>query len=66
MDFLISRNLSLGVDLVKIKEGMVESEPVLHEPEQNSDNESNQNEDNSSPEDSMVSVDANLGPLTLR
>ncbi|KAJ3658123.1 hypothetical protein Zmor_009881 [Zophobas morio] len=58
--------LELGVDLVKIKEGMVESEPVLHEPEQNSDNESNQNEDNSSPEDSMVSVDANLGPLTLR
>jgi hypothetical protein len=55
----------LGVDLVKIKEGMVENEPVTND--HNSDDESNQNEDNSSLEDnSLPSVETETAPLSLR
>jgi hypothetical protein len=57
--------LELGVDLVKIKEGMVENEPVTND--HNSDDESNQNEDNSSLEDnSLPSVETETAPLSLR
>ncbi|EFA01793.2 uncharacterized protein LOC100142441 isoform X1 [Tribolium castaneum] len=55
--------LELGVDLVKIKEGMVENEATTNE-SCNSDNESNQ--DDSSPEDSAPSVETDISPLPLR
>ncbi|XP_044254329.1 uncharacterized protein LOC123004884 isoform X4 [Tribolium madens] len=54
----------LGVDLVKIKEGMVENEPMTNE-SCNSDNESI-HEDDSSPEDSAPSVETDISPLPLR
>ncbi|XP_044254327.1 uncharacterized protein LOC123004884 isoform X2 [Tribolium madens] len=56
--------LELGVDLVKIKEGMVENEPMTNE-SCNSDNESI-HEDDSSPEDSAPSVETDISPLPLR
>jgi hypothetical protein len=61
----MTHNFRLGVDLVKIKEGMVENEPVTND--HNSDDESNQNEDNSSLEDnSLPSVETETAPLSLR
>lgn len=59
----MSHYFRLGVDLVKIKEGMVEHEPIINE-SCNSDNESNQ--DDSSPEDSAPSLETDISPLPLR
>ncbi|RZC34999.1 uncharacterized protein BDFB_003489, partial [Asbolus verrucosus] len=58
--------LELGVDLVKIKEGMVENEPIANEEPCQSDNESNHNDDYSSPEDSLPPVETETASLPLR